>query len=96
MLFSASYAQQIRTPSPAECSAQAERAAAGRDDTMGEIARGSGAGLFLGAIVGDSSSAAGTGALIGALAGGARGSNQRQVDFERAYRRCMYGLEQMR
>lgn len=96
MFFSAACAQQIRTPTPAECSAQAERAAAGRDNTMGEVAGGATAGLFLGAIVGDSSSAAGTGALVGALAGGVRGSNQRHEDFERAYRRCMYGLERMR
>jgi len=95
-LFPAAYAQQIRTPSPSECSAQAERAAAGRDNTMGEVAGGATAGLFLGAIVGDSSSAAGTGALMGALVGGVRGSNQRHEDFERAYRRCMYGLERMR
>lgn len=96
MIFSAAYAQQIRTPSASECAAQAERSAAGRDDTMGEVVGGATAGLFLGGIVGDSSSAAGTGALIGALAGGVRGSNQRYEDYERAYRRCMYGLERMR
>ena len=62
---------------------------------MGDVARGAGAGLLLGGIVGDSSDAAG-GALVGALVGGVRSSNQQSADYDRAYRRCMYGLERMR
>ncbi len=95
MLFPAAYAQQVKTPSPSECAAQAQAASSSRNSTMGDVARGAGAGLLLGGIVGDSSDAAG-GALIGALVGGVRSSNQQNADYERAYRRCMYGLQYMR
>ena len=59
------------------------------------LARGASAGAVFGAIVGNSSSAA-HGAVMGGLIGGVRASEQRDIDYDRAYRRCMYGLERMR
>ena len=95
MITSAGYAQ---SPSPQDCAAQAEYAVRerGSNDAVMGVAGGAVTGAAFGAIVGDSSRAAGRGALFGAIVGGANEASQRDRDYERAYRRCMYGLQEMR
>ncbi len=93
MLFSVpvAYAQ-----SPTECAAQAQYHADSRSGTMGSAAAGSSAGLLLGAVAGGTGAAAVGSAAFGGVVGGARQADQHNIDYERAYRRCMYGLQMMR
>jgi hypothetical protein len=91
MYLSPTYAQSSQ-----DCAAQAELVARDRNDAVLDVGSGAASGAIFGAIVGDSSSAAGWGAFLGGVAGGARHSSQKNADYERAYRRCMYGLERMR
>lgn len=78
--------------SPAECAAQAEIHSTYRNPDLDGVARGSSAGLAMGAVVGSPVH----GLLAGGIIGGARDSEQRDIDYDRAYRRCMYGLQHMR
>ena len=78
--------------SPSECAAQAEIHSRHRNPDLEGVARGSSAGLAMGAVVGSPAH----GLLAGGLIGGTRDSEQRDIDYDRAYRRCMYGLQHMR
>lgn len=91
-LFSVSIAH---AQSPTECAAQAQYHADSRSGTMGSAAAGSSAGLLLGAVAGGAGAAVGS-AAFGGVVGGARQADQHDSDYERAYRRCMYGLQMMR
>ena len=84
--------QLVMAQSPAECAAQAEIHSSHRNPDLEGVARGSSAGLAMGAVVGSPAH----GLLAGGLIGESRASEQRHIDYDRAYRRCMYGLQQMR
>jgi hypothetical protein len=91
LYLSSAYAQQ-----PEECARQAELAASDSSDARLDIGSGMASGAVVGAIVGDSSRYAGWGAFIGGIVGASHHSSQKEDDYDRAYRRCMYGLERMR
>ena len=91
LYLSPAYAQQ-----PEECARQAELAARDSSDARLNIGSGVASGAVVGAIVGDSSRYAGWGAFLGGIVGTANHASQQDDDYERAYRRCMYGLERMR
>ena len=91
MYLSPTYAQSSQ-----DCAAQAELAARNSSDARLNIGSGMASGAVVGAIVGDSSRYAGWGAFIGGIVGAGHHSSQKEDDYERAYRRCMYGLERMR
>lgn len=94
--LSSAYAQSYPPRTATDCAAEADYYSRSSGSTMGGAVRGAGAGLLFGAIVGDSSEAAGRGALLGGIVGGARKARQQEEDYQRAYRRCMDGLERMR
>lgn len=89
--FGPSFSQEGYAPSPAECAAQAERAAQGSGTVLGGAARGAARGALFGSVIGGGD-AAKRGAAIGAITGTARGSAQKNDLYYRVYDDCMRGM----
>lgn len=76
-------------PSPADCAAEADRAARGSGSIVGGVGVGAATGAVFGAIVGDSRKSTRRGAAIGAVAGGVhQGVNKNEV-YKSVYDACM-------
>ena len=87
--WNAAFAQP-RGMSPADCAAEADRAARSAGSTLGGAARGAARGAVFGAVVGDRDSAR-RGAAIGAVAGGARRAANKDSTYRYVYDACMRG-----
>jgi hypothetical protein len=77
--------------SPADCAAEADRAARDERSVLGGAARGGTKGAVFGAIVGDSRKSAKRGAALGAIVGGARASGRKNDVYQSVYDNCMRG-----
>lgn len=77
-------------PSPADCAAEADRAARDNGTVMGGATHGAVKGAVFGAIVGGGESAR-RGAAVGAVAGGVHRGAERNDVYERVYDDCMRG-----
>ena len=85
------YAQQ-----PEECARQAEEVSRESNDEVLGVASGAASGSLIGVMINDSSRGGGWGFVLGGIVGSANHTSRKQEDYDRAYRRCMYGLERMR
>jgi len=91
LYLSPAYAQQ-----PEECAKQAEAASRESNDEVLDVASGAASGSLIGVMLDDSRRGAGWGFFLGGIVGSANHTSRKEEDYERAYRRCMYGLERMR
>lgn len=78
-------------PSPADCAAEADRAARDSGTMMGGAVRGAARGAVFGAIVGDRRKSTRRGAAVGALVGGVRKGARKNNVYQRVYDDCMRG-----
>ena len=76
--------------SPADCAAEADRAAREQGTVMGGAASGAVGGAVFGAIVGNKKSAR-RGAALGAVVGGSRNAVNKDYVYRRVYDDCMRG-----
>ncbi|HSM39791.1 MAG TPA: hypothetical protein VK862_03510 [Afifellaceae bacterium] len=81
---------QPRGMSPADCAAEADRAARSAGSALGGATRGAARGAVFGAIVGGKDSAR-RGAAVGAVAGGARRASIKNSTYVQVYDACMRG-----
>lgn len=77
--------------SPADCSAEADRASRGQGAVIGGAASGALRGAAFGAIVGGNSRGARRGAAVGGVVGAAHSAHRNDYVYTQVYDDCMRG-----